>query len=129
MTMHTLMTLEFYQENPCTRGAKRELQTSKNRTYNTGDSLVVTDPTTSPAISGLSTRERTGSSVFHYLWSYVEGYAVDWIYMVLDNVYFAGGEHIKPQRMCQMRYAKLAEVKRETDLTPFHNQLRLEFVM
>ena len=64
MAMHTLMTLEFYQRNPCARGAKRELQISKNRTYNTGDSLVVTDPTTSPAISGLSSRERTGSSVF-----------------------------------------------------------------
>jgi hypothetical protein len=34
------------------------------RTYSTGDSLVVTDPTTSPAISGLSMGERTGSRAF-----------------------------------------------------------------
>ncbi|OTB19480.1 hypothetical protein K445DRAFT_53455, partial [Daldinia sp. EC12] len=42
------------------------------KTYNTGDSLVVTDPTTSPAVSSLSMGERTGSRVFCFLWSYVE---------------------------------------------------------
>ena len=41
------------------------------KTYSTGDSLVVTDPTTSPAISGLSMGEQTGSRVLHYLWPYV----------------------------------------------------------
>ncbi|KAI1438049.1 hypothetical protein GGR50DRAFT_521722 [Xylaria sp. CBS 124048] len=35
------------------------------KTYNTRDSLVVTDPTTSPALTGLSMGERTGSRVFH----------------------------------------------------------------
>ncbi|KAK0630574.1 hypothetical protein B0T17DRAFT_486290, partial [Bombardia bombarda] len=44
-------------------------------TYNTRDSLVVTDPTTSLAISGLSRAERTGCRIFHYLWSYVTGWA------------------------------------------------------
>ena len=41
------------------------------KTYNTWDSLVVTDPTTSQAIGSLSMGERTGSRVFHHLWSYV----------------------------------------------------------
>jgi hypothetical protein len=40
-------------------------------TYNSGDSLVVTDPTTNPPVSGLTMGERTGSRIFHYLWSYV----------------------------------------------------------
>ncbi|EGZ70122.1 hypothetical protein NEUTE2DRAFT_67603, partial [Neurospora tetrasperma FGSC 2509] len=39
--------------------------------YSTWDSLVVTDPTTSQAISDLSMGERTGSRVFHYLWPYL----------------------------------------------------------
>ena len=41
------------------------------KTYNTGDSLVVTEPTTDPAVTGLSMGEQTGSRVFQYLWSYV----------------------------------------------------------
>jgi hypothetical protein len=44
---------------------------SKNKTYSTWDSLVVTDPTTSQAIGGLSMGERTGSRVLHHLWPYV----------------------------------------------------------
>ncbi|EGO56265.1 hypothetical protein NEUTE1DRAFT_45500, partial [Neurospora tetrasperma FGSC 2508] len=43
----------------------------KKRTYNTRDSLVVTDPTTSLALTGLSMGERTGSRVFQWVWSYV----------------------------------------------------------
>ncbi|KAJ5520711.1 hypothetical protein N7463_001164 [Penicillium fimorum] len=39
------------------------------RTYE--DSLVVTHPTTKSPACGLSTAERTGSPVFHTLWSYV----------------------------------------------------------
>ena len=41
------------------------------KTYNTRDSLVVTDPTTNPAVSGLTRGERTGSRVLQILWSYV----------------------------------------------------------
>ncbi|KAK4098703.1 hypothetical protein N658DRAFT_476671 [Parathielavia hyrcaniae] len=41
------------------------------KTYNTGYSLVVTDPTTSPAVGSLSRGERTGSRVFYRVWSYV----------------------------------------------------------
>ncbi|KAH6949481.1 hypothetical protein DER45DRAFT_623925 [Fusarium avenaceum] len=42
------------------------------KTYNSGDSLVVTDPTTNTPVSGLTMGERTGSRIFHYLWSYVQ---------------------------------------------------------
>ena len=45
----------------------------KKKTYNTRDSLVVTDPTTNPAVSGLTRGERTGSRVLQILWSYVKG--------------------------------------------------------
>ena len=51
-------------------GKKCEINTK--RTYNTGDSLVVTDPTTSPAVAGLSMGERTGSRILRHLWSYVD---------------------------------------------------------
>jgi hypothetical protein len=44
----------------------------KNKTYNTRDSPVVTQPSTNLAITGLSMGERTGSRVFLCLWSYVE---------------------------------------------------------
>ncbi|KAK2052170.1 hypothetical protein LY76DRAFT_527216, partial [Colletotrichum caudatum] len=43
----------------------------KNKTYNTRYSLVVTDPTTNPALTGLSMGERTGSRVLQWVWSYV----------------------------------------------------------
>ena len=43
----------------------------KKKTYNSRDSLVVTHPTTNRPACGLSTAERTGSPVFHTLWSYV----------------------------------------------------------
>ncbi|KAJ5406108.1 hypothetical protein N7465_007392, partial [Penicillium sp. CMV-2018d] len=38
------------------------------------DSLVVTHPTTNSPACGLSTAERTGSPIFHTLWSYVSCY-------------------------------------------------------
>ncbi|KAK1948822.1 hypothetical protein LY78DRAFT_595115, partial [Colletotrichum sublineola] len=41
------------------------------KTYNARYSLVVTDPTTNPALTGLSTGERTGSRVLQWVWSYV----------------------------------------------------------
>ncbi|KAJ5561363.1 hypothetical protein N7461_000124 [Penicillium sp. DV-2018c] len=44
-----------------------------SKTYNSEDSLVVTHPTTNSPACGLSTAERTGSPVFHTLWSYVLG--------------------------------------------------------
>jgi hypothetical protein len=42
------------------------------KTYNSGDSLVVTHLTTDPPVSCLSTAERTGSAEFKILWSYVK---------------------------------------------------------
>ena len=43
----------------------------KTKTYNSGDSLVVTHLTTNPPVSCLYMAERTGSLVFKILWSYV----------------------------------------------------------
>ena len=41
------------------------------KTYNTRHSLVVTDPTTTRALTGLAIGERTGPGVFSWLWSHV----------------------------------------------------------
>ncbi|KAJ5467538.1 hypothetical protein N7475_005290 [Penicillium sp. IBT 31633x] len=49
----------------------RNTSKRKTKTYNSEDSLVVTHPTTNSPACGLSTAERTGSPVFHTLWSYV----------------------------------------------------------
>ena len=43
----------------------------EKKTYNTGDSPVVTHLSTDPALSSLSMGERTGSRVFLEVWSYV----------------------------------------------------------
>ena len=66
----------------------------KKKTYNTRDSLVVTDPTTSLALRGLCLGERTGPSVFHELWSYVLVLSLEEAYnhllaryMVIKRVY------------------------------------------
>jgi hypothetical protein len=48
-------------------------QKHKTKTYNSGYSLVVTDPTTNPPISSLCMAERTGCPVLLSLWSYVTG--------------------------------------------------------
>ena len=47
------------------------LMTKNKKTYNSGDSLVVTHLTTSPPIHGLKMAERTGCLVLRDLWSYV----------------------------------------------------------
>ena len=72
---------QFGQES---KGAQKTVQlvTKIKSTYNTGDSLVVTDPTTSPAVTGLSMGERTGSRVLQYLWSYVFICALEQIFIV-----------------------------------------------
>ncbi|KAL0941112.1 hypothetical protein CTRU02_203875 [Colletotrichum truncatum] len=51
--------------------AHKEKANYHQKTYNTRYSLVVTDPTTNPALIGLSMGERTGSRVFQWVWSYV----------------------------------------------------------
>ena len=55
------------------------------KTYNTGDSPVVTDLSTDPA-SSLSRGERTGSRVFYYLWSYVLTTSVCKAYLIASWV-------------------------------------------
>src|SRR6188474_3110979 len=60
-------------EIPCrnmTQPQGKKMQ-KEEETYNTKDSLVVTDPTTSLALTGLSMGERTGSRVPQWVWSYV----------------------------------------------------------
>ncbi|KAJ5958656.1 uncharacterized protein N7479_005806 [Penicillium vulpinum] len=60
-------TNQYYQQH-------KQKAKIRIKTYNSEDSLVVTHPTTNSPACGLSTAERTGSPVFHTLWSYVSGY-------------------------------------------------------
>jgi hypothetical protein len=56
---------------------RQQLRRAKRyaKTYNSGDSLVVTHLTTNPPVSCLNRAERTGSLVLKILWSYVEDMA------------------------------------------------------
>jgi hypothetical protein len=55
-----------------TREAKTKgVRGRRKKTYNSGYSLVVTDPTTNPPIWSLCMAERTGCPVLSNLWSYV----------------------------------------------------------
>jgi hypothetical protein len=55
------------------RWSDLDMRAKRNvKTYNSGDSLVVTHLTTNPPVTSLSTAERTGSAIFSNLWSYVE---------------------------------------------------------
>ena len=65
MNKEPVQCVQYVEEKNVNK--KREPQ----KTYNTRDSLVVTHPTTSLAVTGLSMGERTGSRVFQCLWSYV----------------------------------------------------------
>jgi hypothetical protein len=56
----TTVSSEAKKDDPCAK------------TYNSGDSPVVTHLTTSPPVRCLNRAERTGSLVFNVLWSYVE---------------------------------------------------------
>ncbi|CAF3660452.1 unnamed protein product, partial [Fusarium graminearum] len=42
----------------------QDQQLESAKTYNSGDSLVVTDPTTNPPLTSLTMGERTGSRIF-----------------------------------------------------------------
>ncbi|KAK0749800.1 hypothetical protein B0T18DRAFT_323959 [Schizothecium vesticola] len=66
-------TYPCHQRTALSHALLKQKRPSKKKTYNTRDSLVVTDPTTSLAVTGLSMGERTGSRAFQYLWSYVSG--------------------------------------------------------
>jgi hypothetical protein len=52
-------------------GCREQKRKQKAKTYNSGDSLVVTHLTTNPPVSCLYMAERTGSLIFRILWSYV----------------------------------------------------------
>ena len=55
----------------------------KQKTYNSGYSLVVTHLTTNPPVRCLNRAERTGSLVFNVLWSYVKGWQVIDVYILI----------------------------------------------
>jgi hypothetical protein len=68
----------------------RENFSKKAKTYNSGYSLVVTHLTTNPPVHCLSTAERTGSSIFSVLWSYMEEVLMPHEYIAgcyLDRLY------------------------------------------
>jgi hypothetical protein len=48
------------------------VSTSAKKTFNSGDSLVVTYLATNPPVAGLCKEEQTGFSVFRRLWSNVK---------------------------------------------------------
>jgi hypothetical protein len=53
------------------------LSKKRAKTYNSGDSPVVTHLSTNPPLPCLFTREQTGSEVFMEKWSYVKELVVD----------------------------------------------------
>jgi hypothetical protein len=85
--MRRLLRWRWGREMPVSSGehpqpwSKRKRK-KKKETYNTRDSLVVTGPTTSLALTGLSMGERTGSRVLRWLWSYVS----IWVAMSSYNI-------------------------------------------
>jgi hypothetical protein len=58
------------------------------KTINSRYSLVVTHPTTNLPAHGLSTAERTGSPVFHVLWSIAEDF------FKKANIFFGHKSHV-----------------------------------
>jgi hypothetical protein len=63
-------------------GKQKNIQ-NVDKTYNSGDSPVVTHLTTNPPFTGLSTAERTGSAMILKLWSYVKKMAVRVVHILL----------------------------------------------
>jgi hypothetical protein len=65
-------------DSPCglaslqSSGHEQKAKYATAKTYNSGDSLVVTHLTTSPPVSCLNRAERTGSLALKILWSYVK---------------------------------------------------------
>jgi hypothetical protein len=62
----------------------------QTKTYNSGDSLVVTHLTTNPPVSCLNRAERTGSLVLKILWSYVEEMISSYYYQEVAAIWAAG---------------------------------------
>jgi hypothetical protein len=66
-------------------GSSIEWKKKSTKTYNSGDSPVVTHLTTSPPVRCLNRAERTGSLVFNVLWSYVEDMAYCKQYIAMQS--------------------------------------------
>jgi hypothetical protein len=62
-------TMKVYQKSVA---ANQPTSKKSPKTYNSGDSPVVTHLTTNPPVRCLNRAERTGSLVFNVLWSYVK---------------------------------------------------------
>jgi hypothetical protein len=61
--------------------ANQLLHAAKTKTYNSGDSPMVTHLTTKPPVSLLSTTEQTGNAKFEILWSYVQDLPDEFIFV------------------------------------------------
>ena len=66
------ITDQFTKPNKQQKDMETRHRQKKQKTYNSGYSLVVTHLTTNPPVRCLNRAERTGSLVFNVLWSYVE---------------------------------------------------------
>jgi len=55
--------------------SEQNRKTEEENTYSTGDSLVVTDLATDPALAGLSMRERTSPRISQQVQSYMSAFA------------------------------------------------------
>jgi hypothetical protein len=69
---------------------KKEAKKRRKNTCNSWDSLVVTHPTTNQPACGLSMAERTGSPVFHTLWSHVIDGSERKVYNLHKEAYVRG---------------------------------------
>ena len=58
------------------------LKIDQKKTYNSGDSLVVTHRTTNPPVRCLISAEQTGRDISVGLWSYVEVYKILMLYIL-----------------------------------------------
>ena len=103
------------------RGKKRGAGGQK--TYNTRDSPVVTDPSTSLALTCLSMGERTGSRVFKWIWSYVLNYCISPAYQGHLAVFYKCFR--RAALLCWFFYPKVGPQEVVTDAIRFDVQ-RLE---
>jgi hypothetical protein len=71
----------------------------RTKTYNSGDSLVVTHLTTNPPVHCLYMAERTGSLIFSVLWSYVQGIERFDLITCMIHITVAGSD--KHQGVCR----------------------------
>ena len=94
----------------------------KTKTYNSGDSLVVTHLTTNPPVHCLYMAERTGSLIFSVLWSYVQEMKQFNIFNCMMHITVAGCN--KHQGVC--RYCDVGTLAQGVICveSPFMNTVR-----